>query len=131
MEENNLHAFESKFRSRIFRLYFPYFCAMFIGFAVINKFSALIFAIIFFALQLLFCELNYLFGEDLWINRLKLDVAPFAAIFLAYYHSFLSGIISMFVLVMLQDFDRETSKFAEMEDFFFNTSRNIEISKIG
>jgi|SRR3989344_2837607 len=121
MALERLAEYEAGLFSRIIKIYFPFLCLSLIAFALINSMVAFVIALIFIAIQLIICEINYFAGEEFFINRLKLDIAPLAAIFLGYYFSFFAGFIGMLVPLLIQDFDRETSKFAELEDIIFNS----------
>lgn len=120
----------SNTRLRVARMYFPYLCLAIVGFALINQIGAAFVGSLFILFQIIVCEINYVKGEEFWFNRLRIDVAPFAAIILGYYFSFLAGLIGMIIPVILQDHDRDVSKFAELEDIIFNSIAALAASML-
>ncbi len=105
---------------RAFKIYLPYTCFAIIGMALVSTPLAVILELGFILVQVLLWELNAKYGDSLWVNSLKLDISPFAAIFFGYFFSFWAGAVGMLIPVLLQDFDRNTSKLTDWEAFIFN-----------
>ncbi|MEK6968630.1 MAG: hypothetical protein AABX51_08465 [Nanoarchaeota archaeon] len=71
-------------------------------------------------LQALVVELMEILEHRLRTKNINIDFAPFAAIFISYYFSFPAAMITMMVLLIIQDIDVNVNVFSEIEDVAFN-----------
>lgn len=104
---------------RVLRIYVPIIFVMSLIVAFVGPIGALFAAIIFGLAQTVAVEIAELL-ENMRINDINFDLAPFAGILITYYYSFPAGMVCMMALLIIQDIDVDVNIFSELEDVAFN-----------